>query len=101
MLLAFRVSNHKSIRDEVELSLIRHPRFARHHESSAIDFPHQVSTVAAIHGANASGKSTLVDALAFMASAVQHLEGRRRVSEAAAERERPTRHGIFRRSSAE
>lgn len=77
MLLKFRVSNHKSIRDEVELSLIRHPRFARHHEPPVIDFPYQVSTVAAVYGANASGKSNLIDALAFMASAVEHSFGGR------------------------
>lgn len=59
MLRSFRVANHKSIRDEQELLLL--PVY----ESDRSALP-----VAAIYGANASGKSNLLDALAFMRSAV-------------------------------
>src|SRR5690242_9511198 len=56
MLASFRVANHRSIRDEQELLLVADARPAR--------------TVAAVYGANASGKSNLVDALRWMRAAV-------------------------------
>lgn len=59
MLLSFRVANHKSIRDEQELLLL--PAYAK-------DRP--ATTVAAIYGANASGKSNVLDGLGFMREAV-------------------------------
>jgi predicted ATPase len=59
MLRSFLVANHKSIRDEHELSLVpAHGKGRR------------VVPVAAVFGANASGKSNLLDALRFMRSAV-------------------------------
>lgn len=60
MLRSFRVANHKSIRDEQELVLL-----------PAYEKARPVVPVAAIFGANASGKSNLLDALAFMQSAVR------------------------------
>lgn len=60
MLRSFRLSNHGSIRREQELLLL--PVYG---ES---DQP--VQTVTAIYGANASGKSTLLDGLQFMRQAV-------------------------------
>jgi uncharacterized protein len=59
MLRSFRVANHKSIRDEQELLLI-----------PAYDKSRPAVPVAGIYGANASGKSNLLDALRFMQHAV-------------------------------
>jgi predicted ATPase len=59
MLRSFRVANHKSIRDEVELLLV-----------PAYDKAKPTVPVAAIFGANASGKSNLLDALGWMRHAV-------------------------------
>jgi hypothetical protein len=65
MLRSFRVANHRSIRDEQELLLLP----AYHEGEPAVP-------VAAVYGANASGKSNLLDALAFMAVAVRDSFGR-------------------------
>jgi hypothetical protein len=59
VLRSFRVANHKSIRDEQELLLV-----------PAYDKTRPVVPVAAIFGANASGKSNLLDALRWMQDAV-------------------------------
>src|SRR5688572_16604465 len=64
MLRSFRVANHRSIRDEQALVLL-----------PAYDKTRQVTPVAAIYGANASGKSNLLDALWWMRSAVQSSYG--------------------------
>jgi hypothetical protein len=60
VLRSFRVANHKSIRDEQELVLL-----------PAYDKMRPVTPVAAIYGANASGKSNLLDALRWMRYAVR------------------------------
>lgn len=60
MLRSFRVANHLSIRDEQELLLM--PAYDKHRP---------VVPVAAIFGANASGKSNLLNALGFMQTAVR------------------------------
>jgi hypothetical protein len=60
MLRSFRVSNHQSLRDETELSLL-----------PANDKDRAVVPVAAIFGSNAAGKSSLLSALKFMQSAVK------------------------------
>jgi hypothetical protein len=59
MLLSFEAANHKSFRGEHELQLMP----ARDKRGSAV-------CVAAIYGANASGKSNFLDALRFMSEAV-------------------------------
>ncbi len=59
MLRSFRVKNHKSIRDEVELLLL--PVYGK---------PDRAVPIAGIFGANASGKSNLLDALRWMRDAV-------------------------------
>src|SRR5687767_3075288 len=59
MLRSFRVANHKSIRAAQELVLL-----------PAYDRSRPVTPVAAIYGANASGKSNLLDALTWMRNAV-------------------------------
>lgn len=64
MLLSFQVSNHKSIRDEQTL-----------HMQPVHDKSNPALPVAAIFGANAAGKSNILDALSFMAHAVRHSLG--------------------------
>lgn len=59
MLRSFRLGNHRSFRDEQELSLL--PAYDR--EQAAVP-------VVAVYGANASGKSNVLDGLAFMRRAV-------------------------------
>lgn len=59
MLRSFRFANHRSFRDEHELLLL-----------PAYDKDRIAVPVAALYGANASGKSTVVDALRFMRHAV-------------------------------
>lgn len=60
MLRSFRVANHKSIRAEQELALM-----------PAYDSPRPVVPVAAVYGANATGKSNLLDGFRFMRHAVR------------------------------
>jgi hypothetical protein len=60
MLRSFRVANHRSIRDEQELQLM-----------PAYDKEQPAVPVAAVYGANASGKSNLLDALCWMQGAVR------------------------------
>lgn len=60
MLRSFRLENHRSFRDEHELLLM--PAYAKDREALP---------VVAIYGANASGKSNLLDGLRFMAEAVR------------------------------
>lgn len=59
MLRSFRLANHKSIRGEQELSLL-----------PVYPTDRSIQPVTAIYGANASGKSTVLDGLRFMRSAV-------------------------------
>lgn len=59
MLRSFRFSNHRAFRDEQELLLL-----------PAYDKRRPVIPVAALYGANASGKSTVLTALDFMRRAV-------------------------------
>lgn len=69
MMLRFQVSNHRSILDPVELSMI------------AVDddrpatrgferLPERALTVAGIYGPNASGKTNVLDAIAWLSNAV-------------------------------
>lgn len=66
MLLSFRVENHKSIREEQQLLLTPTYDDAR---PEAADW--EAVTVAGVFGANASGKSNLLDALSFMRNTVR------------------------------
>ncbi|HEV2779928.1 MAG TPA: ATP-binding protein [Actinophytocola sp.] len=68
MLLRFRVSNHRSLRDEQELSLVAVPR--RGEQAAAGPIPPTVR-VAGIYGANASGKSNVLHALGYFFRAVR------------------------------
>src|SRR5215470_17541029 len=60
MLLSFRVANHKSINGEQTL-----------HMQPVYDKSRPALPVAAIFGANAAGKSNVLDAFAFMVSAAR------------------------------
>jgi uncharacterized protein len=68
VLLRFRTANHRSLRDEVELSLVSQPRKG---ESKPTGTLPETVRVAGIYGANASGKSTVLDAMAFLGKAVR------------------------------
>ncbi|MET9479088.1 AAA family ATPase [Streptomyces sp. NPDC006638] len=65
MLLSFRVANHGSLREPQELN------FAPVYGDDRPAVP-----VVAIYGANASGKSTVVDAFHFFTEAVNHSQAR-------------------------
>lgn len=70
MLIQFKVKNFKSFRDEAKLSLVA-SRYDKDSstESNLIDIPSidvRLLKSVAIYGANASGKSKLVEALSFM-----------------------------------
>ena len=72
MLLRFRFSNYRSFREEQELSLVASPLSEMPETvmaSSAV--PDGVLPVAAIYGANASGKSNVLKALQFTLGAVR------------------------------
>jgi energy-coupling factor transporter ATP-binding protein EcfA2 len=75
VLLNFRLSNYRSIKDEQELSLLSGGRGRPRPEQDpagerAPGWDWSVGTVVGIYGANASGKSNLLKALGFMRSAV-------------------------------
>ena len=73
VLIRFRVRNFRSLKEEQELSLVA---------SSLKDSPEAITQidgldlglvrVAALYGANASGKSNVIKAFAYMSSAVQN-----------------------------
>ncbi len=69
MLLRFEVSNHRSILDPVELSMIA----VDEDRAATRGFEHlseRALTVAGIYGPNASGKSSVLEALAWLSFAV-------------------------------
>lgn len=70
MLLRFEIGNHRSILDPVELSMIAMDE----DRSAARSFERldeKVLTVAGIYGANASGKTNVVDGMAWLSSAIR------------------------------
>jgi AAA15 family ATPase/GTPase len=77
MLLRFRFSNVRSFRTEQELSLIAGPftdapESVRHPDA----IPEGVLPVAAIYGANASGKTNVLRAIEFLSDAVEFSHSR-------------------------
>jgi len=71
VLIRFRVSNFRSIKDEQELSMVASslagsPGSLVHLQDEGLD----LVRVAAIYGANAAGKSNVLNALRFMSAAV-------------------------------
>ena len=71
MLLRFEVSNHRSILDPVELSMIALDE-DRAAARSFERLSERVLTVAGVYGPNASGKSSVLSAIAWLADAVRH-----------------------------
>lgn len=69
MLLRFRVANHRSIRDEQTLSFVASRRRGEDRQRTTGTPP--TVPVAGIYGANASGKSNILDALRWMQWAIQ------------------------------
>lgn len=69
MLLRFRVANHRSIRDEQTLSLVAVPRRGEAKPPAGTIPP--TLRVSGIYGANASGKSNVLNALAWMLYAIR------------------------------
>lgn len=69
LLLSFSVRNHRSLRDEAVLDLTR-PSFRTLRPREGETWQKQTYPVAAILGANASGKSAIVDALWYARSAI-------------------------------
>jgi hypothetical protein len=73
MIIRFRVENHRSIRKEQELSFVAAPLKERpEHLVRIPQLNVPLLRVVGVYGANASGKSTLLKALAFMRNAVLH-----------------------------
>lgn len=71
MLISFRLENHRSIRDEQAFSM--EPGRVDDGEAPVRDADgDSILSVAAIYGPNASGKSNLLNGLAFMRSAVEY-----------------------------
>lgn len=70
MLLRFWVGNHASIREEQELTMVALDPRPDAPAARTLGSGVQVLPVAGIFGANASGKSKIVDAIQFMQSAV-------------------------------
>jgi len=71
VLIRFRVSNFRSIKDEQELSMVASslagtPESLVHLQAEGLD----LVRIAAIYGANAAGKSNVLNALRFMSAAV-------------------------------
>jgi len=65
VLLSFRVANHGSLREPQELNLV-----------PVYEDDRPALTVAAIYGANASGKSTVIDAYRFFHEAVEESQAK-------------------------
>ncbi|MDE0269155.1 MAG: ATP-binding protein [Acidimicrobiaceae bacterium] len=69
MLLRFEVGNHRSISEPVELSMIAMDK-DREAARKLEGVDEKVLTVAAVYGANGSGKTNLIDGLAWMEHAL-------------------------------
>ena len=67
MLLRFEVGNHRSICEPVELSMVAMDK-DRPAARQLEELDEKVLAVAAIYGANGSGKTNLIDALAWLSS---------------------------------
>lgn len=65
MLLQFKFKNHKSFYDETVLDLVA-TQEKRHIETTIDINGNKILPIVAIHGANASGKSSLLESLFFM-----------------------------------
>jgi len=66
MLIEFRVSNFRSIGEEQVLSLVPAPKQKEHLDNIIKNGKHEALNAVAIYGANASGKSNLLKAMAAL-----------------------------------
>jgi AAA15 family ATPase/GTPase len=69
MLVQFKLRNYKTFRDEAKLSLVPSKYYKERSEENLFEVPKfgmQLLKSAVIYGANASGKSKLVEAMVFM-----------------------------------
>ncbi len=71
MLLRFEVSNHRSILEPVELSMIAVDE-DRASVRTVKSLSESTLTVAGIYGPNASGKSNVIEALAWLSIAIRN-----------------------------
>ncbi|HEY2292711.1 MAG TPA: AAA family ATPase [Thermoanaerobaculia bacterium] len=71
MLIRFRASNFRSLRDEQELSMVAAFPEARKNLIHLQELELELVRVAGIYGANAAGKSNILEALLFMKTAVR------------------------------
>ncbi|MCU0435952.1 MAG: ATP-binding protein [Bacteroidia bacterium] len=72
MLIEFSVANFRSIGEKQTLSLVPAPKQRDYPENIITAGKHEVLNMAAIYGANASGKSNLIRGLGLMAGLVEH-----------------------------
>lgn len=70
MLIRFRTANYRSLRDEQELSMVASLREERNDLLTVEGLDFSLVRVAGIYGANAAGKSNVLNALAFMRVAI-------------------------------
>lgn len=70
MLVGFSFGNYKSFKDENRISLVAEVPDADNEYSISTHFGYSVLKTIAVYGANASGKSKLFDAVAFLRSIV-------------------------------
>jgi energy-coupling factor transporter ATP-binding protein EcfA2 len=75
VLLSFRTANYRSIRDELVLTMRRDKRMSP--ASGQSEVAQVANNVAAIYGSNASGKSSVLSALALMSELVSGSSDRR------------------------
>jgi uncharacterized protein len=76
VLIQFRVENHRSLRDEQTLSLVAGSEAAGGHVLRGAGASEALVPVAAIYGANASGKSNVLSAINFMVRSVRDSQRR-------------------------
>lgn len=69
ILLRFRAENHRSFREELELSLVKPG--ANANTRAGVDWRGATLRAAAIYGANASGKSTVLSAIQLARNAIK------------------------------
>ena len=66
MLLEFKVSNYRSIGEEQTISLIPAPKQKDHEQNIILKNKYSALNAIVLYGANASGKSNILDAMNLM-----------------------------------
>ncbi len=70
MILNFRVKNYKSIKELVEIDFVANKRLKEHDDSLIHVGKEKILPIISIYGANASGKSNVINALSAMARTI-------------------------------